>query len=369
MLEPDAFLMDFKNKSGAQVNSSKYYYDSLMSSASQKDTVEKRVKEQTLRKLREEIDQLALKIMTIKYTVSSITDIEKLDNMFKECVEKYRTIDAIIQDYDANLAVVFRKTATGKTNKNGKKIYSKPMKTALGEFLSQVNRLLKNGLSPTNRDFGTIGERSIAFALLVGNKVANNAIDNTVKDLVDKIVVSNQGTATKLNRFASTVYVNNITGEMNAYISDNGQAKKGKFYFTDSDGSVESYSTSQDTVDISIELANGSYLQQKLGLDALNASIKNVRSIDNEVKVLSGAPLIAILELASTDFINHYLNLLACFNIHSGFANDLDDYNTEVYYLSAVRALSGIRQVDNPSLTRYSDCFIVNDRSRQQVFV
>ena len=80
----------------------------------------------------------------------------------------------------------------------------------------------------------------------------------------------------------------------------------------------------------------------------------------------------AILELTTTNFVNHYLNLLAC---NDGYGrsgeenNDLRSYENLIMYATVVRSLAGFRSIDNPNATKYSDCFIVNDRKAKKIYV
>ena len=133
---------------------------------------------------------------------------------------------------------------------------------------------------------------------------------------------------------------------------------------------LQSIRETQDTVDISVTLANDIFLENKSNeMMQLNASIKNVGNIYSGVHVLGGSPLLNVLQLGTTDFINHYLNILAHIKNNSTVAKEnFNDYQEEVKYIAAVRALSGIRSI-GAEKTKYSDAIIINDRAHKKVFV
>ena len=256
---------------------------------------------------------------------------------------------------------------------NGKYVY-----TNLGLLLRDFNTLIKNVLKPNKDDFGDLGEIGLAYALAVGSSVGKQGISDVMK-ILDTSLVGKQGSRTHYNRLGNGIYVDKVVSDMNTYqyTTKSGKQKTvmQDYYNYDPDtGQIWSVRASQDTVDISMEFQNNSYLQQKLGVDRLNASIKNVNSIYSKwgTHVLGSAPLMAILELTTTNFVNHYLNLLAC---NDGYGrsgeenNDLRSYENLIMYATVVRSLAGFRSIDNPNATKYSDCFIVNDRKAKKIYV
>lgn len=254
--------------------------------------------------------------------------------------------------------------------------------TQLGALIKEINHFNKVSLLPTKKDVGNVGEIGIAYAL----GVAGLSADSTAQDLVytnlinNKTIIGNQKSKTVYNRSSRFLYLDVVTAEMNSFDSARqwnidkrkGLNKKISYEYDTDSRSMVSVQGSQDTVDIAITLAPGSFLNEQLGgLTQLYASIKNYDNIDGRdgkgVHILDGVPLLALLELTTTDFVNHYLNLLA-FDLPTG------TYQEEIAYAGAVRGLTGLRGLEHTyteagNETLYSDCFIVNSRQDERVFV
>lgn len=98
------------------------------------------------------------------------------------------------------------------------------------------------------------------------------------------------------------------------------------------------------------------------GIDKLRASVKNVKGLSN-IHILSEAPLSSAFALFDTNFVNHYLNLIATHPDGNGGAF-ADKYNETMAMGLALRALSGVRDRGNTLGVDIADCLIVNVKGR-----
>lgn len=310
-----------------------------------------------LRQLRKELNSTP-RIATIS---KILVELEKYSNQLIEYINNYIDPDGVSKTKPIPLREV-----SGEL-------------TDLGVLIKEINRFNKTVLLPTKKDFGDIGEMGIAYALGVGGAKIKDTLENLAYEnfINNNTLVGTKQTKTVYGRASSFMYLDVVAGEMSGFDNTKywnknerkGTDKKIKYNYNTDDRTLYSISTSSDTVDIAINLDPDSYLGQQLNgngeLGQLYASIKNYETIDSKkgVGILDSAPLLALLELASTDFVNHYLNLLA-------FDLNTISYQQEIAYIGAVRGLSGLRSVDTPYMqTQYSDCFIVNTRSEEQVYV
>lgn len=249
---------------------------------------------------------------------------------------------------------------------------------ALGKALQQLNDFSKVNLSPNKKDFGDLAEMAFAYALSVaGRKINKTVNDLTYNTLGKNAVVGDQRSKSKINNFSQYVDTGLVNARISEIMIENAEKNEKDWtklhspYEVVENGKVlQSIRETQDTVDISVTLANDIFLENKSNeMMQLNASIKNVGNIYSGVHVLGGSPLLNVLQLGTTDFINHYLNILAHIKNNSTVAKEnFNDYQEEVKYIAAVRALSGIRSI-GAEKTKYSDAIIINDRAHKKVFV
>ncbi len=293
-----------------------------------------------------------IELLKNQYAKSAAT-VSALTKIMEKCDDYIAKLQKALQDYTDPDGIVIKKI----DEKTGKKTY-----TEVGQLLRDINSFKRTSFGyPTKKDIGDLAEYAMAAALGVGGAVKRKAVN----DLIDEFhVVGWQKSPTEYRRFSNLIYVDLVSKNLNK--DRYGNPLNPPAYNYEVDGHIYSINGSQDTVDISIDLQKGSYLYNELGLDTLQASIKNLAQINEEygINILGGAPLLSILELASVDFINHYLNLLAL-NPKSEMA--IHYYKDEIRYMVAVRALSGMRGLIGDQ--KYSDCFIVNARKDRRVYV
>ncbi len=251
-------------------------------------------------------------------------------------------------------------------------------KSSIGLLLIEYNdyiQTLKSLTSGLNKsDFGKIAEETFAAIFGVGAGIIQDTTNQFITQIdkaINTAVVGTSPSGIKHTRYFNGLALDVIQEKWNKNENKN-KTKSTSYVYTDKYGNKSlKISASPDTVDVSVELMEDSYLKNLLGADQLNASIKNIKNIKDNIHILNGAPLDSILELGETDFINHYLNILARSYDSTWLKND-GSYNDEIYYMAAVRALTGYRgkngykpgDIDSPYSTKNAEYLVVNDRSK-----
>lgn len=303
--------------------------------------------------------QVQAQRLPVKEINAKITDLKHLGNKLSAGLQKYN---------NENRGLVYFRYNQGQGNLN-----------PLGRALQELNKFAKVNLTPTKKDFGDLAEMAFAYALSVaGRKIDATVDDLTYKTLVEKTgaVTGGQRSKTFVQGFSQYVDLELVNAEINEIMLNNAKANNADTkklhapYKIEKNGTVlQSINETQDTVDISVTLENDEFLETENNkIKQLNASIKNVANLKAGVHVLGGSPLLNVLQLGTPDFINHYLNILALQANSITAKNNLKDYQTEVKYMSGVRALSGIRGMDTGGI-KYSDAIIINDRASKHVYV
>lgn len=233
------------------------------------------------------------------------------------------------------------------------------------DIFIEYNNLVKAIRQPTQKDYGDLAEQYIAFATASASGIAQNE----VAKLMSGFVVGGRTAQTAGYKNISSFINTDVLIEDLSQSKTNNNSSTGAKWSASTDGYTvnleQKGSRSQQTVDLSI--AFSSEQAKKFGVDSINASIKNARSGIGSIKILDGYPLSAVFALFNTDFINHYLNLIATHT--DGGSGNVDNYNKMIEYGVALRALSGARDMNNTMGMSLSDCLIINDKKSSCVRV
>lgn len=237
-------------------------------------------------------------------------------------------------------------------------------KGAWSSIFDSYNQIVKDYTTPTPKDLGEFAEIETLFIMsILSGKTAQEAQQIVEEELIRplqsrKFWTGAQGSKTEIlnlsNRFVdgeALTAKNPKTGIKNWTYKKGGVTGKG---FT-----ISTTTSSQDTVDIQLSLTGKP--------KDIRASIKNYGSFQN-IKIISGAPLASLFNLINTDFINHYINLLALNNSTGGkeLKSDRDQANAVMGQTAFVRGLIGARS-NTATSTSVANLFIVNNRSSNQV--
>lgn len=233
------------------------------------------------------------------------------------------------------------------------------------DIFIEYNNLVKAIRQPTQKDYGDLAEQYIAFAIASASGIAQEEIAK----LMDGFVVGGRTAQTAGYKNISSFINTDVLIEDLSQSKTNNNSSGGAKWSASTNGYTvnleQKGSRSQQTVDLSI--AFSSEQAKKFGVDSINASIKNARSGISSIKILDGYPLSAAFALFNTDFINHYLNLIATHT--DGGSGNVDNYNKAIEYGVALRALSGARDMNNAMGMSLSDCLIINDKKSSCVHV
>lgn len=152
-------------------------------------------------------------------------------------------------------------------------------------------------------------------------------------------------------------YMGELTSTLNQRANT---VKPGKERFQLSNGGIVDVIGSYSTTDLVITLPDDKQIFNELGLNGLNASLKNYNNIDGYrgVHVLSESPLLTGLNFVGIDFANHYLNLFASGRYNS-FAQD--EYYDEMKRAYVVRGLLGMRDIYDTN-SNSNQLFIVHNK-------
>lgn len=224
------------------------------------------------------------------------------------------------------------------------------------DLFQSIRETIKSIQGPTNKDLGDLGELFVAYMISAAAGILSDNIQNIISQLKNAIV-GGQGQKTVLSGFGNGVSMSMLVQELNKGKDENIKSSNKNKNWVLSDGTIISAKSSQGTVDVSVDFPSDTQLQQLFGTNQLNASVKNyTKGIRNGIYILSGAPLLSLLMLVNTNFVNHYLNLIVQHDDGVNFSpGGMTDTLKEAI---AVRALSGARGAVNNFKT--SDMFIVN---------
>lgn len=254
--------------------------------------------------------------------------------------------------------------------------------TSIKKVIQDMNNLIGYIRAPKAVLLGEAGEYGTAALIaLLADKINDTKVD-FIDGIEEAVVGKNKSKTNFSNKIHNNGFINTEIFLSNTNIR---KTKKGiqfyNNYTTDENGNVISVRGSQDTVDISVNI-NGSKLSKELGLNEINASIKNYSDAENKIKIISGTNLLSILTILYTPFINHYLNMITThveYNYKNNtrakkltdvdFQNQWENYNSLIKFTVAMRALSGIRNDVIDINKKNSDFFIVNDRTKKRFFV
>lgn len=228
-------------------------------------------------------------------------------------------------------------------------------------LFAQYNELIKLASQPTMKQYGDIAELFFQYMISAASGMGQAQLD----DLVAPLTAGSQRVATVgIPNISTLVNINTTIDGLNktktSGVSSNKWSSSGNNGYTVN--LTQDGSTSQQTVDIVIDFSNNKNAMAAFGIDKLKASVKNVKGLSN-IHILSEAPLSSAFALFDTNFINHYLNLIATHPDGNGGAF-VDKYNETIEMGLALRALSGIRDRGNTLGIDISDCLIVNNKGK-----
>ena len=249
-------------------------------------------------------------------------------------------------------------------------ISNKEMDTALGQLITRANQAIRMLQDPSSQISGDAGEYFVAAVTEALGATGNKNIYEILKNFGNTAnVTGSDKTRQELINFSSIISLDKV-------VEDMGKAF-GKSLYERIDNTIIATDGTKDTVDVTVNIQNNQDLIKELGVSEFGASIKNYATLDptyvnpaGGVSLLSGAPLLSVLMLFNTDFVNHYLNLMGAHQppiVKESYM--ADNYKEELLWGIAVRAMSGIRGLSANMSKKFSDVLIINDKSAEHVYV
>lgn len=295
--------------------------------------------------------------------------VRELSNIIKRGVTKSITTSALQQLREKKLELqklrVVLNNAAAAMWSSGRKSIAFKSDTGLndlGACLLRLNQLSKAIGTPTKEELGTTAELFGGYAGLVAAGKANQI---TAKTIQNTLTGGKKAGSHSIIEVGAFVDAKELLNELNKNVVGGESAH----WSLSPDGEkIISGTVSQDTVDVRVEYEDDNNI---FGTKSFSASIKSyldplntlntTNNYLNGVGVLSGAPLLSILQLTTVDFANHYLNLLA----HTQGKTPSYVENT-VKQAVAVRAIVGARNNNFNNLSQY---FILNSRVEKRIRV
>lgn len=272
-------------------------------------------------------------------------------NKFKQLVEQSKIIlttalrNQIISQAEAdllnkNFLEIDKNIKTQETaiNQNG----IKGQTSGLQSLFQEYNKIISQYELPSKKEFGDIAEFTADFCLLK----AAGFTDKTVSKLIKSHIQDPLGmqTSSTTLTFSDFIKEEDLKNELSGNYSME-KIQGGRIIVTTLSGS-------QNTIDIQTRF------EDKI---TASGSVKNKNSVYASINILGGAPFTSLFNLVNTDFVNHYMNLLAFSQKYSNWISQRANPLWEKAIM--VRGLAGQRSKAGSGL---ANVFIVFDRSGQR---
>lgn len=306
-------------------------------------------------------NQSKISLNKIEAQLSNITNmIKALDNMSKNNKISWKESSSVIYQLNS-IKSSFEQLIASESKGSGQFFTERSSGAQAISLYNALESIYDQYFTATSESSrGILGEILVGAVTSVGAKVVNT----TRKDLEKQLgIVGGSGTKrTYSNLAAGVISWEIMIDELNTGQND----KKNSIwkFVNESGGLLQTVKPSQDTVDVVIDVSELSKeMQHFLGLEsALKASVKNYSKstvLQRGIGIISGVPLLALLQLVNTDFGNHYLNILS---VQKGSANaSLDDANRVIKQAVAIRGLLGVNNSGGGvNTSNLADVFIVN---------
>ncbi len=217
-----------------------------------------------------------------------------------------------------------------------------------------ANDLAAAVILPSNEEQGDASELALGTFFTALTNKTNTVTDSMLNQILKgKTKITN----TPVLRRGGFYYMGELTSTLNQRANT---TKPGKERFQLSNGGIVDVIGSYDTTDLIITLPDDKQVFNDLGLNGLNASLKNYNNIDGYrgVHILGESPLLTGLNFVGINFANHYLNLFAS-GRYDSFAQS--EYYDEMKRAYAVRGLLGMRDIYDTN-SNLNQLFIVHNK-------
>lgn len=287
-----------------------------------------------------EVKSIQKRLEAIILARDALTDVTKKQELTQKINDIYVALNEAITGKKKGLIGILKTTQDHQ--------YSHIRIDKENTLITEVNQLLKDYASAPaiNLQKGTMAEYLIAMAPAVARVKAGESLSAVVEDLAKNVVGGDRSKVV-------------IDFDKHGFLMDEIKITKEDLKRQDvknwavGDGTLVSYGTSQDKIDVKLEWNNRNY----------NVSAKNVNLKSGYgVHILSGSSLLYLIQDEDSAFVNNYFNVIADHRDGIAAKNAADGHSAMKLTL-LYKALTG----DTYGRSGSADLFIVNDNSTGEI--
>lgn len=282
-----------------------------------------------------ELKSIMTRIRAIEQARDSITSQEEQGKLTAKINQIYRDLNFILTGAQKGMITQLKNTSVNKLQ--NKRI---ALTDNTQNLITTINTILKTyAATPAiNLQKGDLFEYAIALAPAVARNLAGTELDKYMKQLETQV---SGGDRSRIkidfdkNEFTEHLDLKNL--DMKGYVVSEGTR------------TAYSFGTSQEKIDVNLEWEG-----DNLAISAKNVNLKSPLG----VHILSGSSLLYLLQDENTDFVNHYLNIVATHEDNVKINADIAGAHEAMKYTLLFKALTG-QTFGREGAT----LFIVNDNS------
>jgi hypothetical protein len=275
------------------------------------------------------------RVRAIEQARDSITNQEEQSKLTAKINQIYKDLNLILTGAKKGMITELKNTSVNKLQ--NKRI---GLDDQTQNLITTINSVLKTyAATPAiNLQKGDLFEYAIALAPAVAKINAGESIDEYMKQLEQQVSGGDR------SRVVIDFDKNSFTENLNLK-----QLEMKGYVVSESTKTAYSYGTSQEKIDVRLEWEG-----ENLAISAKNVNLGSPLG----VHILSGSSLLYLLQDENTDFVNHYLNIIATHEDNVSINADIAGAHEAMKYTLLFKALTG-QTFGREGAT----LFIVNDNS------
>ena len=265
-----------------------------------------------------ELKSIMTRIRAIEQARDSITSKEKQSELTAKINQIYKELNLILTGAQRGMITKLKNTNINKLQNRRIDFNNNTQ-----NLITTINSILKTyaAVPAINLQKGDLFEYAIALAPAVAKINAGENIDEYMKQLEKQVSGGDR------SRVIIDFDKNNFTEHLNLK-----QLEMKGYVVSESTKTAYSYGTSQEKIDVRLEWEG-----ENLAISAKNVNLKS----PNGIHILSGSSLLYLLQDEGTDFVNHYLNIVATHEDNVKINADIAGAHEVMKYTLLFKALSG----------------------------
>lgn len=283
-----------------------------------------------------ELKSIMVRIRAIEEARNSITNKQKQNELTAKINTIYKELNYILTGAQKGMITYLKNTSINKLQNKRIELNEKSQ-----NLITTINSVLKAyAATPAiNLQKGDLFEYAIALAPAVAKINAGTNIEEYMQQLEKQVSGGDR------SRVVIDFDKNNFTEHLNLK-----QLEMKGYVVSEGTKTAYSYGTSQEKIDVRLEWEG-----ENLTISAKNVNLNSPMGIH----ILSGSSLLYLLQDENTDFVNHYLNIVATHEDHVAINADIAGAHEAMKYTLLFKALSG-QTFGREGAT----LFIVNDNTK-----